>query len=150
MLNRTFASNSFPSSTKMSWKAKMRSLAAATFLWAQLLKPSRFSFLRSFSHHMATIMGSHAVSAPRATSILEDNSTRVPARLTPCVPPAPLSSVRCGCLTYSSQLWTPCCYSSSAGFVHAKHASQQKRPHPLWLSLITSQGHYHHISTFPV
>ena len=66
--------SSFPSSTKMSWKAKMSSLAAATFLVVQLLRPSKFSFLKSFSCHAVTVIGSHAISAPRVASILGDNS----------------------------------------------------------------------------
>ena len=66
--------NSFPSSTKMSWKAKISSLAAAKFLRVQLLRPSKFSFSRSFSCHAATNMGSHAISAPRVASISGDNS----------------------------------------------------------------------------
>ena len=67
--------SSFPSSMKMSWKAKTSSLTAAAFLGVQLLRPSKFSFSRSFSYCAATIIGSHAVSAPRAASISGDNST---------------------------------------------------------------------------
>ena len=65
----------YPSSMKMSWKAKTSSLPAGTFLGVQLLRPSKFSFSRSFSCHVATVIGSHAVCAPRAASISGDNST---------------------------------------------------------------------------
>ena len=112
--------SSFPSSVKISWKAKMSSLAAATFLGVQLLRPSKFSFSRSFSCHAFTDMGSHTISAPRAASILGENSAG--ARLTPRVSPVPLSLGRWGCLTCSSLLWTPYCYSSLARYMHAKHA----------------------------
>ena len=67
--------SSFPSSAKLSWKAKMSSLAAATFLGVQLLRPSKFSFSRSFYCQAATVIGSRAVSAPRPASILGDSST---------------------------------------------------------------------------
>ena len=104
--------SSFLFSVKMSWKAKMSSLAAATFLGVQLLRPSKFSFSGSFSCHAVTVIGSHAVSAPRVASILGDNSAGGP-----CMPPVPLSSDRWGCLTCSSLLLTPCFYSSSAGYM---------------------------------
>ena len=67
--------SSFPSRAKMSWKAKMSSLVAATFLGVQLLRPSKFSFSRSFSCHVATVIGSRAASVPRAASILGVGST---------------------------------------------------------------------------
>ena len=66
--------SSFPSSMKMSWKAKTSSLAATALLGVQLLRPSKFSFSGSFSCHTATVIGSHTVSAPRTASILGDNS----------------------------------------------------------------------------
>ena len=62
--------SSFPSSAKMSWKAKMSSLVAAAFLGVQLPRPSKFSFSKSFSCCAATIIGSHATSVPRIAFIL--------------------------------------------------------------------------------
>ena len=62
--------SSFPSSAKMSWKAKMSSLAAAEFLGVQLLRPSKFSFLCC----MVTNIGSCTISAPRVASISGDSS----------------------------------------------------------------------------
>ena len=66
--------SSFPSSAKMSWKAKMRSQAAAAFQGVQLLRPFKFSFSNRLSFHAVTDIGSCMASIPRATSISVDSS----------------------------------------------------------------------------
>ena len=66
---------SFPSSAKMSWKAKTSSFVAATLLRVQLLRPSKFSFSRNLFSHMANVMGSCTASVPRAAPISVVNST---------------------------------------------------------------------------
>ena len=66
--------SSFPSNTKTSWKASMRSHAAVAFLGVQLLRPSRSNFSRTFLCHSATDRGCHLSSAPRTASISGDIS----------------------------------------------------------------------------
>ena len=66
--------SSFPSSTKMLWKAKTRSQAVAAFWGVQLLRLSKFSISNSFSCHMVTDIGSCMASVPRVASISVDNS----------------------------------------------------------------------------
>ena len=66
--------NSFPSSIKVSCKARRRSHAATAFLGVQLLRPSRFNFSRSFFCYTATYMGSRSASVPRMASISGDSS----------------------------------------------------------------------------
>ena len=121
----------FPFSVKMSWKAKTSSLAATAFLGVQLLRPPKFSFLRSFSCHAATIIGSCVISAPRAASISGDNSIGETREAdTTCAILTPFSE-RLGCLTYSLLRWTPYCYSSSARYMGWKHVSlaEEAPPH---------------------
>ena len=60
---------SFPSSVKMSWKAKMRSQAAAAFQGVQFLRPSKFSFSNHFFCCAVTDMGSRVASTRRVASI---------------------------------------------------------------------------------
>ena len=64
----------FPSSVKMSWKAKMRSQAVAALCGVQLLRLSKFSSSNSFSCHAFTDIGSCMASAPRVASISVDSS----------------------------------------------------------------------------
>ena len=65
----------FPSSTKMSWKAKMRSQAAAAFQGVQLLRPSKSSFSNIFFLSLSHRHGLPHGLCPRAASISEDSST---------------------------------------------------------------------------
>ena len=60
--------SSFPSSTKISWKA-----ATVAFQVVQSLTPSRFSFSSNFYWHTDTDKGSCTASTPRATSISGDS-----------------------------------------------------------------------------
>ena len=80
---------------------------------------------------MATVMVSCAVSAPRVASISGDNSTWGTGEADTTRATQTLSSEKWGCLTYSLQLHTPCCYSSSARYLCAKHASlvEEATPH---------------------
>ena len=69
--------SSLPSSVKISWRASMRSHAAMAFQGVRLLRPSRFSFSRSFFCHSTTDRGSHLSFIPRTTYITTLRAERV-------------------------------------------------------------------------
>ena len=72
------------------------------------------------------------------------------ARLTPSMSPLPLSSERWGCLTYSLLQLTPCCYSLSARYMGAKHASMAEEAMPHLAEPCNLSSALSHVSTFPL